>query len=518
MAQEVEISNETKTQVRAIRISSGFANSEKIKRFRWLDSFAKDLKNRISKYIHKNLQALLDDKKKFITNYSKFNNANLYAWEVQTIFHDVCDFYENRIYQLRSGLDTSIHNGYKIKYYKINITSKEGYPIKKGSIKDFSIRKKYTELSKIVKLLTFLDMDNLQKYKDQKIYSAIETYQKHRHWDRILKLSKQINSRLFSSVNVIEFSTGTYRINLKGNEFIFDESNKHFKHWFKYDDIFYPLLINKDYHKDLSVIKKDKNKQVSVKVVGDRVDFIFTNDYKPKFKDFVKCVGIDLNIKHNFCTTSDRDKIDFDRKYLMEFILAIKEIDKIGYRNINETQKNKLQKLIAKNEYYFKKLISETLDFLESKGYTDIMMEDLDTKDFRSCIASSAEFKEKYTRLIRLLRLGNIKKWMLEQAEKRGIRVHTTPAPYTSQECPECHFIDQNNRKTQEHFECVGCGFKDEADFVSPINIKNRFSSNVLREKLHQIDDYGRLSPKKIHREKLKEFLSSFSIPQLKSV
>ena len=101
---------------------------------------------------------------------------------------------------------------------------------------------------------------------------------------------------------------------------------------------------------------------------------------------------------------------------------------------------------------------------------------------------------------------------MFEQSEKRGIRVHTTPAPYTSQECPKCHNVDDNNRKTQENFECTECGFKDEADFVSPINIKNRFLSNVLREKLHKIDNHGRLSPKKISREKLKECLSSFFI------
>ena len=481
-----------------------------------MNCFVKDLKNRISPYIHKNLQFLMDDKYKFEKTYNKFNNKNLYAWEVQTIFTDVCEFYENRIYQLRKGLDTSVQSGYKITYYKKKVTLKNGITVKKGSVKDFSIKKKYNELGKIVKLLTFLDVDNLKKYDGTKFYGSILYWQKHKHWDRILKLAKQINSRLFSKVNVIEFSTGTYRVNLKGDEFIFDESNKEFKHWFKYDDIFYPLLINKDYHKNLSKIKTEKNKQVTVKVVGKRVDFIFTNDYEPKFKDFVKCVGIDLNIKHNFCTTSCRKSIDFDRKYLMEFILEIKKIDKIGYQNLNEIQKNKLKKLINKNEWYFKNLISQTLDFLESQGYTDIMMEDLDTKDFRASIVSSEEFKEKYTRLIRLLRLGNIKKWMTEQAEKRGMRVHTTPPPYTSQECPPCHNIDRNNRKTQENFECVECGFKDEADFVSPVNILNRFSSNVLREKLHKKDDYGRLSPKKISREKLKEFLSSFHIPLTK--
>ncbi len=147
----------------------------------------------------------------------------------------------------------------------------------------------------------------------------------------------------------------------------------------------------------------------------------------------------------------------------------------------------------------------------EKRGYTDIILEDFNNNTFISSMISSEEFKEKYTRLIRLLRLGNIKKWMTEQAEKIGIRVHLTNPAYTSQECPKCHNIDSNNRPTQEKFKCTDCGHTDIADFVSPTNIKNRIHSNVLREKLHKSDNYGRFSPKKISREKLKESLSSFS-------
>jgi putative transposase len=517
MQSEVQIvQEEKKLPVRAIRISSGFANNEKIKNFKWLDCFVKELKNRMSSYIYKNLQQLIDDKKKFICNYNKFNNKNLYAWEVQTIFHDICGFYENRIDQLRGRTDTSLQIGYKVTYYKKRVTLKNGIIKNSGDVKDFSIRKKYNELSKIVKLLTFLDIDHFENYKKAKFYDAILLWQKSKHWERILRLARTINKRLFSSVNVIEFTTGTYRVNLKGDEFIVDDTNTEFKHWFKYKGIFYPLLINKKYHRNLTEVKTGKNKQVSVKVVNNRVDFIFTNDYEPKFKEFSKVVALDINIKHNFCTTSDRHSFEYDRKYLNEFIVEIKKLDKLGYRDLSDAQKEKLQRLVAKNEYYFKKLVSETLDYLEAQGYTDIVMEDLETKDFRASIVSSEEFKEKYTRLIRLLRLGNIKKWMLEQAEKRGIKVHTTPAAYTSQECPRCHFVDHNNRKTQEEFKCISCGHSDNADFVSPENIRNRFFSNVLKERLHTIDDYGRLTARKIGREKLKEILSSFCLLQTK--
>lgn len=506
MKKDFDIEN----QVRSARISVGFSNYSKVFEAKKTDAFVKDLKNKMSAYILENIQFLMDDKKEFIRTYVKFNSNVILAWETQTIFHDIVGFYENRIAQIRSKIDTSIQVGYNKKYYKKQTTLKGGIIAKKGSIKDFSIKKKYSDLGKIVKLLTFLDTENLSKYEGAKFYDSILYFQQNKHWDRILKLAKTINNRAFSDIKLIEFETGTYRINLKGNEFILDETNEKFKHWFKHKGVFYPLQINNDYHK-LNLLKTSKNKQLTVKVVDNRVDFIFTSDYKPKFKPSKKTVGIDINIKNNFCTTSNRQAFDYDRTYISEFINEIKELDKIGYQNISEAQKKTLKKLINKNEWHFKSLISEVLTDLEKQGCTDIVLEDFNNNTFKASLVENAEFKEKYTRLIRLLRLGNIKKWMTEQAEKRGIRVHLTNPAYTSQECPKCHNIDSNNRPTQEKFKCTECKHTDIADFVSPTNIKNRFHSNVLREKLHKSDNYGRFSPKKISREKLKESLSSFS-------
>lgn len=204
---------------------------------------------------------------------------------------------------------------------------------------------------------------------------------------------------------------------------------------------------------------------------------------------------------------------DYDRKYIQEFINEIKKLDAIGYKNISEAEKSHLEKIILKNEWYFKKLISEVLDELEKQKVTDIVMEDFDSSKFKKSLVSSEEFKLSYTRLVRILRLGNIKKWMMEQAEKRGIRVHITTPAYSSQQCPnkKCGHIDRDNRPSQEIFKCVKCGYEDEADFVSPINLRNRFLIDVLKEKLHTMDDFERMKPKRINKETVKEILSSFS-------
>jgi putative transposase len=46
------------------------------------------------------------------------------------------------------------------------------------------------------------------------------------------------------------------------------------------------------------------------------------------------------------------------------------------------------------------------------------------------------------------------------------------PPQNTSRRCPECGKVSADNRKTQERFSCVECGFTANADFVAAVNIK----------------------------------------------
>jgi len=42
---------------------------------------------------------------------------------------------------------------------------------------------------------------------------------------------------------------------------------------------------------------------------------------------------------------------------------------------------------------------------------------------------------------------------------------------YTSQRCSECAHVAKENRKSQAYFECVGCGYKENADVNAAKNI-----------------------------------------------
>jgi putative transposase len=56
----------------------------------------------------------------------------------------------------------------------------------------------------------------------------------------------------------------------------------------------------------------------------------------------------------------------------------------------------------------------------------------------------------------------------------RGGRLVSVPPQNTSRECPECGRVSAENRKTQEQFVCVQCGFSADADWVAAGNILRR--------------------------------------------
>ena len=52
-----------------------------------------------------------------------------------------------------------------------------------------------------------------------------------------------------------------------------------------------------------------------------------------------------------------------------------------------------------------------------------------------------------------------------------GGDVLAVPARNTSRTCPACGHVSAENRKTQSKFECVECGYAENADLNAAINI-----------------------------------------------
>ena len=468
--------------IKSERWTSKYLNKDKLNLLKQVNEDTLLIKNEMSKFIFNHIHELYynQDVYNFSKKYSKkFKSEYLKTWNVQTLFEDTIKFYLNTIKVNTKNKDLKITKSFKKSYYKINTKYNN-----KGDLKEFRIIKHSTQFTKFIKYLSYCDLNNI--HLKPEIQLMYDYYCDKFTEKRIHNLIKLIQNNILKHIKQIEFTTGTFRAAYAANgktinsQFIKDDTNSKYKYWFKLDlrnnDIYLPLQFNSTYNN----FDKIRNAQYFIKVVNNKVNVISTKDaLNPEFKEFKECVGIDLNVKHNFCQLSNNKEFDYDRKYIKEFVKELKKLDKIGLKNINNNQRKHLNKLIKRNEWYFKYLISNILDYCELNNITDLVMEDLDS--FSATYTKNEEFDIKYSRLCRLLRLSNIKNWFKEQAEKKGIKVHLTPANYSSQQCSHCGCIHKLNRQNQETFKCIECRIYIKCRFKCFYKFKKSFNECFIK-------------------------------------
>jgi hypothetical protein len=77
--------------------------------------------------------------------------------------------------------------------------------------------------------------------------------------------------------------------------------------------------------------------------------------------------------------------------------------------------------------------------------------------------------------------------------------------------CSKCKHVEKGNRKKQEEFKCLKCGFEFNADVNSALNIKNRVLEDVLVKRLLMRNDFNEFIPKNKNRYEVKEIILSYS-------
>ena len=522
----------TDIQLRSERYSSKYLNKGKHNLLNAVFEEVKNLKNQYSKFLFDNLyEVFLNQSYQAVSTKYWKQVSNLYpstylkSWNCQSIFQSISQDYINRIKKHLSNLNLQVSIPDNKGLAKLSITryqknvSKNGVIIHyKGDIKEFKQPKHYTPLSKFIKYCVYCRIENNEiLVYNEDIKRQYDYYCQKFGKQRIVNLVSSIQQTLLSRIKEPnDYQSSSFPIIYKNNkticsDFIYDLTNSLYKYWCKIDlknkqNIYIPLQVNEKYHNFNKIRKQQWIIKSSIK--GNKIDIIGTKEVeKLQFLKFNKVVGIDLNVKNNFASCSNDQAFDYDRTYINEFCKQLKKFDKIGLKNINNRQKKKLEKLVRKNEWYFKLLIHDVLDSLIKQGITDIVMEDLDS--FSASYTRNKEFDIKYSRLNRLLRLSNIKNWFNQQAEKRGLRVHLTSACYSSQQCPECGYISKDNRPTQEQFKCVNCQHEINADVNASKNLELRYTNVLLKSKLHTLDEFGRMIPRKFKKEVVKKILAT---------
>ena len=444
-----------------------------------------------------------------ILNYLKYVDITLI--ESKTFnFNDIISIYIGKIETLKNkDYDNLMNTSGKFKKITKNSKKLTKEEIEKEKIKDLKTIKTLQN-----KIETFLIYNNkLQEiYKNEKLFP------------HFLNTLNNFHMRLLRRFNLITFKSGSYikasifnknSSNPTKHSYVFeDKTNIKYKYWYKFKtetkSYYIPLSYNEKYHSHFKDFDLNKEIYVSLSPKG-KINF---NLYKEVSKPFKKNTGnikiaCDLNVRDNFLTFFDGlsvNEFDYDRTYINQFVEELHKLDKLSKQE-KELQSNrqKLEKIIRRNEWYFKNLISDILKSFKNQGVSEITLEDLDLSKSSASFVRSEEFNMKYSRLIRMLRLSKIKDWLIEQSHKFGIIVHLTNPAYSSQECNVCHHIDKKNRD-RDTFKCLNCGHSEHSDYNSCKTLFSRTFGNVS-PKLHDnfsINNYIFLTPKKLNHKKIK--------------
>ena len=495
------------------------------------------IKNEISQEINSNLLFYLDmSKYEFVTFMREKYKGKLPSNVDAKLFEDVYVAYQNKF----DGINRKIKLE-QIYDFQINLYKKSTKDHKKGDFKGISKKTKNTELSATLTYLARYGNENVIPYllekfvkeenpSKEKFYATILDHIYKYGLGRLMELALSRRERIIKrySKYPINFTSLTFRGRSRLTSDIVSY-NENFNSCIKAfvniswnvnnrKKLTIPVKYSKDFHKDMKrytngtntsyILCLEENNQVRIILTyEDEREYTEVND-----KDEV--IGIDVNSKHNLFQCSNGDTIDYDRKLVETLSKELLKIDECKKRNkeynIGKRRNHKIKHLERELHSKIREEIAELCKTFNSKGIKHIAFENL--TGFENKCFCKDENDLNYNRRIKLLKLSSLKDEFEHIARKYDISISLVHSCYTSQTCPICGCIDSENRKSQEEFECIECGYKQNADINASENIKQRLVSTVLRNELLKKNKLGNgtYEPKKLKREKVKEVLLSY--------
>ena len=506
------------------------------KKFDELYNFAvriRNHKNKVSQQVNEHLLHYLDCRKfQFLNEMRAKFKGVISSSFYDRLYTDVFTCYQNKFKAIQRKLKFEVHEFNGFEFYQ-----RDSKNHKKGELKRVLVKNKQTPLSNCLTYLSRYGNEgiidyikaNIDKCDDKKrefyqnILRCCEKYGFERLYNLALSKRKRILNHYANSP--IEFKSLSFggrsrkkyivgfnkRFGSKINSFIslsgFDR--KSFDIPVKYHKGFHGNM--KDYRKDnpnyeYVIIFDEKNHQVKVNLCKDGERYI------PEPNG--KTIGIDVNCKHNLFSLSNETTYDYDRTLVNDYCKLLRDIDSLKSKDKNyvvgKRKQWKLDKLKEKVIKFEQQTISTMCKNIKEQGFGHIVMEDLDNS-FGKCYVTDKDNENiNYNRKVKFLGLSSLKGEVEHISRKYNIAVSTVHPSYTSKMCPVCCCIDDGNRATQETFECIECGHKDNADFNAAKNIRNRVLVTVLRELLLKQLDNGAFKPRSFNREKVKDELLSF--------
>ena len=493
-------------------------------------------KNVVSEYINKNLLKYLDyNMFSFLKEMRETYKGIIPSSFDKQLYEQIFTCYQNKFKTIQKKLTFEKITFVGFEYYKHNTKQH-----KKGNFKKVILIKEKSPLSICLSYLARYGNDNIVDYISSQIdnvddnkkqfYNNILNYINKFGLNRLLNLALSKRNRIIKqySDKPIIFNSLTFSGRSRKTDIIsFNKNYNSIINSFvslsglnrKSFDI--PIKFNKDwfgsmkeYHNDkrsyeYTITFNEKQKQVNIHICKDGERYIPTVD------DNSNIVGIDVNVKHNLFSLSNGLTYDYNRNLVSDFCKLSTYLDNVKEKQgkedkVGKRYQLKLDKLREKIVKSNQQLISNMCKSLKNDNITHIVMENLDNGFGKSFVKDKNNNDINFNRIVKFLKISSLKNEVEHIARKYGIAVSTVQSYYTSKMCPICGCIDDENRTSQEEFSCIECGFESNADINAAINIKNRVSVTVLRNKLLKQMDNGAYEPKRLNKEKVKEVLLSF--------
>jgi len=199
-------------------------------------------------------------------------------------------------------------------------------------------------------------------------------------------------------------------------------------------------------------------------------------------------MGIDLGIAHPWTIAfSNSEKRDFSmdasliRKNQTQFRERRRSIQR-GYKNYEERKGRGRKKALEPTLSIENRESSwaDTMNHKMSKALINrAIKEGAKTIQMENLSGITAGKKPKF---LKNWRYFDLQTKIEYKAKIVGIKVVKINPQYTSQRCSECGTIHEDNRKTQEKFVCVSCGYTANADYNAAKNIATKDIENMIKE------------------------------------
>ena len=210
------------------------------------------------------------------------------------------------------------------------------------------------------------------------------------------------------------------------------------------------------------------------------VSFCINREIEQPIHPSKSAIGVDLGIK-KLITTSNGQVFDPINSFKANQVKLARLQRKLKKKTKFSENWKKLNLKINKLHHHIANIRHDNLHKVTttlSKNHAMIVVEDLKVANMSKSAKGSIEKKGKNVKAKSGLNKSILDQgWsmlvdMLEykQQWRGGLLVKVDPR-YTSQTCSSCGHVAKENRQTQSKFECVECGFSENADINASRNI-----------------------------------------------